>query len=142
MAKETQAEKDAIPTDMASEALASSTQDEEWEDVKVGLGRGWDFEKDGDLVGLYLGLSEVPIKEENRKGDDDRESATAHSFGLLDGSGEIVFVWGSYELDLAMTEIGVDDKVKIHSLGVEQFKSDDGPRQVKRYRVQRAIAKQ
>ena len=143
MAKESQAEKDAISEDMAAEALASSSQnqEEEWEDVKVGLGRGWDFDKDGDLIGVYLGVNEVPIKEENRRPDDDRESATAHSFGLLDGSGEIVFVWGSYELDLAMAEIGVDDKVKIHPLGVEQFKSETGPRQVKRYRVQRAIAK-
>lgn len=138
---ETQADADAISEDMAAEALATSPQDEEWEDVKVGLGRGWDFDKDGDLVGIYLGVNEVPIKEENRRGDDDRESAKAHSFGLQDGSGEIVFVWGSYELDLAMEEIGVDDKVKIHPLGVEQFNSDTGPRQVKRYRVQRAIAK-
>jgi hypothetical protein len=140
MAKDT-SNADAIPTDMADEALASTTENEEWEDVQVGLGRGWDFDKDGDLVGLYLGVNEVPIKEENRRGDDDRETAKAHSFGLLDNSGEIVFVWGSYEMDLAMSEIGVDDKVKIHLLGVEQFSSDSGPRQVKRYRVQKAVKK-
>lgn len=137
MAKDT-ADADAISEDMASEALATPTTDEEWEDIQVGLGRGWDFDKDGDLTGLYLGVNEVPIKEENRRGDDDRETATAHSFGLVDGSGEIVFVWGSYEMDLAMTEVGVDDKVRIHLIGVDQFTSDSGPRQVKRYRVQKA----
>lgn len=137
MAKDT-ADADAISEDMASEALATPTTDEEWEDIQVGLGRGWDFDKDGDLTGLYLGVNEVPIKEENRRGDDDRETAKAHSFGLVDGSGEIVFVWGSYEMDLAMTEVGVDDKVRVHLIGVEQFSSDSGPRQVKRYRVQKA----
>lgn len=123
---------------MAKDETTSATE-EEWEDVKVGLGRQHDFDKDGDLIGIYLGVNEVPIKPENRRGDDDRETAKAHSFGLLDDSGEIVFVWGSYELDLALTEIGMDDKVKIHALGYEQFDSDSGPRQVKRYRVQKAV---
>lgn len=139
--EEEQANEDAISTDMAAEALAqNSSADEEWEDVRVGLGRGWDFDRDGDLIGLYLGVNEVEIDESKRQGDDDRTHAKAHSFGLPE-SGEIVFVWGSYELDEAMTEIGVDDKVKISFIGRENFNSDDGPRQVKRYRVQRAVAR-
>lgn len=138
-----QANEDAIPEDVAAEATAGT--DEEWEDIKTGLGRSWDLEgKDGPLQGLYLGINEVELTEDKWQKNDDgtiRKTAKAHSFGLQDGSGEIVFVWGSYQLDEALTEVGINDKVKLSFLGRESFSSDSGPRQIKRYRVQKAVKK-
>lgn len=127
---------DAIDPAVADEAMAGS---EEWEDVRVGLGRGWDFSKDGELTALYVGPMEVELKEPQKQDDGTlRNSAKAHQFGLVDGSGEIVFLWGSYELDNALTEVGTNDKVKVMELPRESFTSDSGPRQVRRFRVQRA----
>lgn len=134
------ADEDAMTQEMADEAMAGVNTEDEWEEVRVGLGRQWDFDKEGDLTALYVGIGEVALAEDKR-GDDGRDKANYHSFGLLDGSGEIVFIWGSYELDNAMTEVGVNDKVRISSLGRESFSSDSGPRQVKRYRVQKAVKK-
>lgn len=129
---------DGIDPEVAAAAMAGSGK-EEWEDVRVGLGRGWDFVKDGELMGLYLGPNEVELKEGIKQDDGTiRNTATAHQFGLADGSGEIVFLWSSYELDNALTEIGTNEKVKIMELERESFTSDSGPRQVRRFRVQRA----
>lgn len=129
---------DAIDPDVAAETMAGT--EDEWEDVRVGLGRGWDFAKDGELMGLYLGPNEVQLKEPIIQDDGtERHTAVAHQFGLTDGSGEIVFVWTSYELDQALTEVGTNDKVKVMELPRESFTTSDGkPRQVRRYRVQRA----
>lgn len=137
MAKAT--EDDAMPQDMADEALAST--DEEWEEVRVGLGRGWDLEKDGPLEGIYINIQDVDIpKEKQQTGPDGklREQAKAFQFALTDGSSETVFVWESHELTAALDEIGIGEKVRITFLGRENFSSDGEPRQVKRYRVQRA----
>jgi hypothetical protein len=120
---------------MAKEATPTQTSEEEWEDVNPGLGRAWDFDKYGDLVGIYIGVQHVEIDPQKNEG---RTEAKAHQVGLLDNSAEIVFVWGSHELDNAFTDIGGGDKVKVSFLGRDTFNSDNGPRQVKRYRVQRA----
>lgn len=126
---------DAIPQEMADSAM--SNQDEEWEEVRAGIGRGWDFSKDGkSLTGLYMGTQSVELPN-----DPDRETANAHQFGLLDGSGEIVFLWESHELNGALEEVGLNEKIRVTFLGYEPFTSKDGPRQVKRYRVQRAVRK-
>lgn len=133
------AEDDAIAEDVAAEALAGG--EEQWEEVRVGLGRSWDFAKDGELTGLYLGPNEVELKEPIKQDDGTlRKTAKAHQFGLQDGSGEIVFVWATYELDNALTEVGTNDKVKMMELPRESFTDSKGkPRQVRRFRVQRAV---
>jgi hypothetical protein len=122
---------DAMPEEMAEQAMTETT--EEWEDVRVGLGREWDFDKDGKfLVAVYQGPTEVDLPD-----DPERDKATAHQFLLLDETGEIVFLWGSHELNSKMDEIGHSEKVRISFLGRDSFTSDTGPRQVKRYKVQR-----
>lgn len=128
---------DAIDPEVAAAAVAGA--EDEWEDVRVGLGRGWDFGKDGELTALYIGPMEVELKEPIKQDDGtERNTAKAHQFGLIDGSGEIVFLWDSYELGNALTEVGTNDKVKVMELPRESFTSDSGPRQVRRFRVQRA----
>lgn len=132
------AKDDAIDPKVAAETMAGTGSDE-WEDIRVGLGRGWDFAKDGELIGIYLGPNEVDLKEPIKQDDGTlRHTAKAHQFGLLDDSGEIVFLWDSYELGNALTEVGANDKVKVMELPRESFTSDSGPRQVRRFRVQKA----
>jgi len=125
---------DAMPQEMADAAMADS--EEEWEEVRVGLGKEWEFTNDKPLVGIYLALERVELPN-----DPERDDATVHQFLLTDESGEIVFLWGSHNLDAALTEIGAGDKVRITYLGRESFTSEDGPRQIKRYRVQKAVSK-
>lgn len=142
MAKnDTATDDDAMTQEMADKAMADAAANEEWETVSVGLGTEWDFEKSGPLVGFYKGTQDVELSEEKQKQaaaqGNPRKTATAHQF-TKGNDGEEVFVWGSHELDKAMEEIGVDEKVRITFLGIEQFKADDGPRQVKRYKVERS----
>jgi hypothetical protein len=136
---ETQAEEDAMTTGMASEAMADN---EEWETVSTGLGREWDFNAGGAMIGVYLGSQSVDIpKEKQQTGPDGklRETATGYQFALVDGSNEQVFLWESHELSSALSEVGEGEKIRVSFLGFEQFKGkDDSPRQVKRYQVQRA----
>lgn len=131
---------DAMTEEMADEAMKPTN--EEWEDVRVGLGRGWDLEKDGPLEGVYLDVQDVDIpKEKQQTGPDGklRETAKAFQFALTDGSSETVFLWESHELTAALDEIGIGEKVRITYLGRENFTDGKGePRQVKRYRVQKA----
>jgi len=108
--------------------------DEEWEDIRLGLGDEWDFEALGPLTGNFLGSTTQMV--------DDREQ-TVYQFAPMDEPERVVFVWGSNQLDLAFAAdpngnplIHVGDKVRIIFLGRQQFTSDEGPRQVKRYRVQ------
>lgn len=133
---------DAMPQDMADEAMQGT--EEEWETVKVGIGREWDFDKDGKfLVGIYQGPQDIEIAPEKQQKNDDgtmRTSAKAHIFATVP-DGEQVFLWGSHELDGGMDEIGHSEKVRISFLGRESFTSDAGPRQVKRYKVEKAAKK-
>jgi len=108
-------------------------QDEEWEDVSVGLGTEWDFEKRGILTGYYMGPKEIPLPEKARE-KTGRETAMVHEFAEKE-TGEAVFIWDSYQLALAMTEPGVGDLVRVEFQGRDSFTGDDGPRQVKRYKV-------
>lgn len=133
---------DAISEEVAQEAMSNSST-EEWEDVRTGLGRGWDLEgKDGPLEGVYIDVQDVDIpKEKQQTGPDGkpRETAKAFQFSLTDGSSETVFLWESHELAAALDEVGIGEKVRITFLGRENFNDGEGkPRQVKRYRVQRA----
>lgn len=127
---------------MAKDAVtapANSSTDfdpSEWETLQAGLGREWDFDRDGMLVGNFLGTATV----ETRKVDSGE--ATAYLFSV---GGEDVFVWGSSEIvnvfdrkapDSDDPIIAVGDRVAIEFLGRDQFTGDDGkPRQIKRYKV-------
>lgn len=107
----------------------------EWEEVKVGLGEAWDFEKNPILMGVYLGSSVVQLNEP-RSGDGATE-ATVYEFAKLD-TGEIVFAWASHKLSQALENVGVDDRVKIEYLGKVDIKQ--GRQQLRQYRVWRQPA--
>lgn len=112
--------------------------DEEWEQVGSTLGNEWDFDKDGPLIGHYLGSEAVELKNPlNDEKGNVRTHATAFRFAH-EPDGEIVFLWSSYEVEQAMKVIGPGDKVRVTALGRESFTGDDGPRQIKRYKIERA----
>lgn len=119
--------------------VTDSPGGEEWEDVKVGLGKEWDFgsgvgEDSRPLVAFYIDTADVTLEN-----DPDRDTARAQLFALAD-TGEQVFLWDSYELSTALEQVNTGDKVRITFLGRDSFTGQDGPRQVKRYKVQRARA--
>lgn len=120
---------------MADTKNAPVTDDEGWEEVKVDLGTEWDFEKYGDLVAIYMGPKEIELPEEKQTINADgtkREKALVHEFAVRD-TGEQVFIWGSYQIDLAMTDPGMGDEVKIKFEGYRDF--DGGSKRVKQYKV-------
>jgi hypothetical protein len=111
----------------------SPSVNEEWEDVKTGLGREHDFDK-GPLVAFFVGREEVDLREPR---EDGRTTADAFIFADEE-TGEQVFAWGSHELREALAQISEGDKVRIEYLGTESFTGAKGPQNVKRYKVQRA----
>lgn len=107
----------------------------EWETVQIGLGREWDFTRDGALVGNYLGSSVVETQKV------ESGEATAYRFAV---TGEEVFVWGSSEIVSAFSRmipgtddpiIAIGDKVRVEYLGRDSFTDANGPKQIKRYRI-------
>jgi hypothetical protein len=130
MAKETP----EAPDDAAVAAPDST----EWETVQVGLGREWDFDRDGALVGHFIGRKTVETDKV------EAGEATAYLFSA-DPTGEEVFVWGSSEIVSAFSRmipdtdtpiITIGDKVRVEFLGRDSFTGAKGPQQIKRYRVQ------
>lgn len=117
---------------VAPDVPAPANAEPEWETLRTGLGKEWDFEKNGPLVGTWVGIETMPIEK-----DPDRTEANAYIFA--DPNGEQVFLWESHELSTALTQAGVGDKLRISFLGRDSFTGDDGPRQIKRYKVERAI---
>lgn len=119
-------------------SLQSSTPtqepEEQWEDVKTGLGREHDFERSDVLTGFYIGPERVELSIPREDGTNE---ATAFIFADVE-TGEQVFVWQSHELSVALEQVSFGDKVRITYLGRENFTGQNGPQQVKRYKVQRA----
>lgn len=126
-------ELDGQPLDEQPPAAEPVDEEAGWETLRTGLGREWDFDKEGPLVGHWVGIEEVPVEASDRK------TARAHTFAVIP-TGEMVFVWSSYELEAALEQAGTGDKLRIQFLGRDSFTGDDGPRQVKRFKVQRATA--
>lgn len=122
-------ESQAAPTAVADDG-------DEWETIPTGsLGEEWDFERNGALVGNFIGSREV----ETQKIESGR--ATAYQFAPVADPDAIVFVWGSAEIEAAFTSdlIRVGDKVRITYLGERAFTAADGkPRRIKQYKVEAA----
>lgn len=121
---------------MANDPSATAALDDvDWETVNTGsLGNEWDFERDGPLVGNFLG-SRVIETTKTQSGE-----ATALQFAPAANPDDIVFVWESADLGIFSEDdsiIRVGDLVRIAYLGRRQFTAADGtPRQIKQYRVQ------
>jgi hypothetical protein len=112
----------------------TDTETIQWQQLRPGLGREWNFDADGPLVGHWVGEETVPLDPTPQ---DPRTEAIALTFAVQ-GTGEDVFVWQSYELSKALEQAGVGDLLRITMLGRDSFTTSDGPRTVKRYRVERA----
>ena len=121
----------------AEEPAANAPESTEWETVQVGLGREWDFDRDGALIGNFLGVQTV----ETLKVDSGEANA---SLFRSRAENEDVFVWGSSEIVKAFARtipdtddplIAIGDLVRIEYLGRESFTGAKGPQQIKRYRV-------
>ena len=113
----------------------------EFELIPTGLGRVWDFERDGAMVGNFLGEREVPTTKV------DAGMAFALEFALRSNPDDIVILWKSSELASAFdvdpatgtSLIHPGDLCRINYLGRDQFTGADGkPRQIKRYKVEAA----
>lgn len=114
---------------------ANALDNADWETVNTGsLGNEWDFERDGPLVGHFLG-SRVIETTKTQSGE-----ATALQFAPVANPDDIVFIWESADLGIFSDTdsiIRVGDLVRIAYLGRRQFTAADGtPRQIKQYRVQ------
>lgn len=118
------ATKSVDPTDIDNDADA-------WETINVGLGREWDLEHDGVLIGTFLYQGEKEVEDKQNGGT---RMTQYYQFEI---AGETRFIWGSYQIDLGMTEYNVGDTARIEYLGTENFSGDRGPQQVKNYSFKR-----
>ena len=107
----------------------------EWEDIKVGLGEEWDVEVDGPITGTFMGMETIDVPDSNNPGA--MRATNAYRIEVAEDEQPNRFVWGSYNLDLAMQAIEVGDQVRITFVGRNTFKGDKGPQTVKTFRVQR-----
>jgi hypothetical protein len=114
---------------------------EEWETVSTGLGREWDMQQDGPVVGLFVEMKTLQVEDKQNGGMRDSNAY------LLDVDGDPRFIWGSYEIDQAFqtgfnngNPIPAGTKVRVSYIGLSNFTGDKGPQTVKNFKVQ--IAKQ
>lgn len=119
----------------AAAAAEPAADADEWEHIATGLGKEWKGDEGAaPLVGYLVGAETVELKEPREDG-----STQARAFIFADPeTGEQLFVWSSHELDTALVNVNRGDKVRISFLGRDSFSGSDGPRQVKRYKVERA----
>lgn len=112
-------------------------EENEWEEISVGIGEQWDFDKRGDLIGVIVGAKSVDLPEHSQREDASGELRTSAGIWefMLPDTGEMVFLWDSYQLTEALKDVGSGDLVKIHFDGYRSFTGSDGPRQVKQYKV-------
>lgn len=107
--------------------------EDNWETIPTGLGTSYDPETNGPLVGNYIGSTEKPIEQ----ADGEVRDQLVHQFAPLDDPNAVLFLWGGYELDEAMSHVTQGQKVRVTFSGRSQFKAKDGkPRQIKHYKVQ------
>lgn len=113
----------------------TDSAEEQWEDIKVGLGEEWDLEHEGTITGVFQGMETLDVEDRQNGG---MRETNAYRIETEEGTkGPNRFIWGSYNLDLAMKEIQVGDTVRVSFVGRNTFTGDKGPQTVKTYRVQR-----
>lgn len=120
----------------ADKATPETADEQEWQDIRTGLGGDeWDFEKGGALIGAYLGSVVRDITDN----DGETRAQSVHQFAPDGQPGNVVILWGSYQLDAALADdaVHIGSMVRIQFEGTRPFKSKDGgPRVVKQYKVQ------
>jgi len=127
-----------MATGKADAATTPEAAGDDWQDIRTGLGGDeWDFDKDGALIGVYLGSTVKDLDDTNNPGQTRAQSV--HQFAPERDPHEVVILWGSYQLDAALADdaVGIGSIVRIQFTGTRAFKSGDGqPRTVKQYKVQ------
>jgi hypothetical protein len=122
-------------------AATEAADNDEWETIPTGsLGNEWDFDRDGALIGNYLGSRTVETAKL------ESGEATAHLFAPIGDPESVVFLWESADLAGAFRVDGdgtslirVGDKVRVTFLGERAFTAANGqPRRIKQYRVEAA----
>ena len=108
--------------------------DESWETVSTGIGEEYDAEKDGPLVANFLGTTSKEIVDTEKESG--KRDQSLHQFAPKDAPDEVRFIWGSYELDAAMSKVTQGQMCRITFTGRSSFSSKAGPRQIKHYKVQ------
>ncbi|MFI5419580.1 MAG: hypothetical protein ACHQ1H_01290 [Nitrososphaerales archaeon] len=106
--------------------------EDDWEEISTGIGEEWDFDKNKTLMGTYKGTEYIDIPEEKQR--DGRTRAMTYQFETA-AEGATVFVWESYQLKEAMSEVTIGDLVRIQFDGYKKFDGSDGPRQVKQFKI-------
>lgn len=107
-----------------------------WDRINTGLGKEWDFERNGNLVGRYLGAATVETDDPQNPGE--KRESNAYQFEMLTASDDtIYFVWGSADIDKAFEDPRAiaGAILQVAFLGRESFTGANGPQQIKRYAV-------
>lgn len=117
-------------TAAADQATPTTTDDEGWETISTGLGKEVELAQGESFVGRYVEKVEVDLPEGS-----ERPTATAHIFAAAD-TGEQRFMWAAHELDTAIVNVVRGQLCRITFEGRDSFTGTDGPRQVKRYKVE------
>jgi len=118
---------------------ANPLLEDDWEEISTGIGEEWDFDKNSTLIGVYKGTEYVNIPEEKQRVNTDtgekRTRAMTYNFIAAD-NGDEVFIWESYQLNEAMSEVQEGELCKVSFDGYKNFSGKDGgPRQVKKFKV-------
>lgn len=96
----------ATATKSRGRARAAVAEADEFVEVKGGDFAGsWNFEEQGDLIGVYEGSKEVGTKNGDR---------TLHTF---DVDGEEITVWGTAILDSRLSDVEEGQRVKVVKTG-------------------------
>lgn len=107
----------------------------EWEEVSVGIGEEWDFDKRGDLIGKFIATRMVPIPEAKQYTKNGELVKEAQIWEFVDENGEVYFLWDSYKLAEGLKDAGAGSMVKIQFQGYKKFDGSDGPRQIKEFKI-------
>lgn len=124
-----------------ADPVSPEVESDEWEDIKVGLGKEWDMEHEGPIVGTFMGMQTIDVPDKQSNEPDAVRATNAYAIEVNNGGDPNRFIWGSYNLDQAFQSINIGDTVRVEFLGVDRFEGDRGPQTVKTYRVQRKAAK-
>lgn len=120
----------------ATQAQSAELNPDEWDEIRIGIGEEYELKPDETFIGNYLGSVEQDITDKKTK---ELRKTKAHQFAPIENPQEVVFLWGSANLDRALESdlIAIGDTLAVTYLGKDDFndKTTGEPRVAKRYRV-------
>ena len=117
--------------------VETNVADSEWETVVEPYADSWDFQKNPELIGTYLGSKVVQFTQVNKE-TGELETRESNVYEIQTKDGDKFSVWGSYNIDAAFlpgseTELPVGSMVRILHEGKAPL---DGGRSVNKFTVQ------